>query len=61
MPKTITCSEITAAVAVLCKEANYYLGEDVRKALARSLDEEISPPGQGGAAPAPGGRCHCCR
>ncbi|WP_338825788.1 L(+)-tartrate dehydratase subunit alpha [Moorella thermoacetica] len=47
MTRTITCSEITAAVASLCKEANYYLGEDVREALDRALKEEISPPGQG--------------
>ncbi|KYH32211.1 fumarate hydratase [Neomoorella mulderi] len=46
MPKTITCSQITAAVEKLCREANYYLGEDVRQALEKALASEVSPPGK---------------
>lgn len=46
MVRTITCSQVTAAVDRLCREANYYLGEDVRQALEKALAREVSPPGQ---------------
>lgn len=38
--------EITDAVAKLCQEANYFLGEDVIKALQNGLQEETSPVGK---------------
>ena len=37
---------ITQEVARLCKEANYFLGEDVLNALHKARDEEVSPVGQ---------------
>ncbi|MGI9861102.1 fumarate hydratase [Moorella naiadis] len=46
MTRIITCDEITRAVADLCREANYYLGEDVREALAGALAREVSPQGK---------------
>lgn len=44
--RDITCAEIGDTVARLCMEANYYLGDDVLRALRRSLDEEESPLGR---------------
>lgn len=44
--RTITCDAIVEAVAGLCQEANFYLGEDVRKVLQESLEEEVSPTGR---------------
>jgi fumarate hydratase subunit alpha len=41
--REITCASITEAVARLCKEANYYLGEDVERALREGLTAEESP------------------
>lgn len=46
MTRIITCDEITRAVANLCREANYYLGEDVRGALEGALLREVSPQGK---------------
>ena len=39
-------SLLTAAVAELCREANYYLGADIICALQKGLEEEISPAGK---------------
>ncbi len=44
--REIEAKEITDTVARLCKEANYYLGEDVLAALRRARDEEESPVAQ---------------
>lgn len=41
--KVITCQQITEAVQQLCIEANYFLGEDVKTALKKSIEEEVSP------------------
>lgn len=45
MPE-ISCQQITEAVARLCIEANYCLGDDVREALRRAREEEVSPLGR---------------
>jgi fumarate hydratase subunit alpha len=37
---------LTSAVAEMCQEANYFLGEDVIRALEKGLEEEISPTGR---------------
>jgi fumarate hydratase subunit alpha len=44
--REIDVAVVSAAVAEMCKEANYYLGEDVTKAFARGLAEEVSPVGR---------------
>jgi fumarate hydratase subunit alpha len=44
--RTIKAVEITEAVAKLCKEANYYLSEDINKALIKSEEKEQSPLGK---------------
>jgi fumarate hydratase subunit alpha len=44
--RTIKASDVTAAVKKLCMEANYYLGEDVEKALRDSMATEESPLGR---------------
>jgi fumarate hydratase subunit alpha len=44
--KEITCDQVTATVARLCKEANYYLGEDVERALREGSTLEESPLGR---------------
>jgi fumarate hydratase subunit alpha len=44
--REIKTSEITKAVARLCKEAGYVLGEDVIAALRKALEGEISPLGR---------------
>lgn len=44
--KEIKAQEITATVARLCKEANYFLGEDVLAALRKARDQEESPVGR---------------
>ncbi|MEE9324873.1 MAG: fumarate hydratase [Dehalococcoidia bacterium] len=41
--KEIRAEEITETVAHLCKEANYYLPDDVLQALHRAREEEESP------------------
>ena len=44
--KEIPVDRITEAVAHLCVEANYYLGEDVVAALRRARETEVSPVGR---------------
>jgi len=44
--KEIRAQEITSTVARLCKEANYFLGEDVLGALRTARDQEESPVGR---------------
>ena len=44
--KEIRAQEITSTVAGLCKEANYFLGEDVLNALRTARDQEESPVGR---------------
>ncbi|MEA1958647.1 MAG: fumarate hydratase [Chloroflexota bacterium] len=41
--REISVDEITKTVARLCKEANFFLGEDVLSALRKARDEEESP------------------
>lgn len=44
--REIGYQEVVAAVARLCMEANYYLGEDVKRAFEEALEKEVSPPGK---------------
>lgn len=44
--REIKADEISATVAKLCIDANYYLGEDVLDALRAARAQEISPVGQ---------------
>lgn len=44
--REIKTSDITEAVARLCKEANYQLGDDITAALKKALDNENSPLGR---------------
>jgi len=44
--REVHVKEITEAVAKLCQEANYFLGEDVVEALQNGLQEEPSPVGK---------------
>ncbi|MDA8216073.1 MAG: fumarate hydratase [Dehalococcoidales bacterium] len=44
--REITADTISETVARLCKEANYFLGEDVLKALRQGRDQEESPLGK---------------
>lgn len=44
--REIHVQKITAAVAELCRKANYFLGEDVVGALQKGLQEETSPAGR---------------
>lgn len=44
--REISYSEIVEAVAGLCKEANYYLGDDVLASLKRAMDAEVSETGK---------------
>ena len=44
--REIYASEITAAVKRLCQEANYYLPEDVGRALEEAVGAEESPAGK---------------
>ncbi|MBI2909476.1 MAG: fumarate hydratase [Chloroflexi bacterium] len=44
--REIQAKDVTATVARLAKEANYYLGEDVLEALKRARDIEESPVGR---------------
>ncbi|MEE8470726.1 MAG: fumarate hydratase [Dehalococcoidia bacterium] len=41
--KEIRAKDVTDTVARLCKEANYFLGEDVLDALRKARDKEESP------------------
>ena len=44
--REIRCEKITETVARLCIEANYYLGDDVLKALRQAREAEVSPVGR---------------
>ncbi|MGI6327575.1 MAG: fumarate hydratase [Dethiobacteria bacterium] len=44
--RDINVQLLTEAVADMCKEANYFLGQDVIAALERGLQEEESPAGK---------------
>ncbi len=44
--REIGCEEVTETVTRLCLEANYYLGDDVVKALCQARDAEVSPVGR---------------
>lgn len=44
--REVHVSLLTAAVAEMCREANYYLGADIISALQKGLEEEISPAGK---------------
>lgn len=44
--RTIDASQITAAVAKLAVDANYFLGDDMRKALENAGEQEKSPLGK---------------
>jgi fumarate hydratase subunit alpha len=44
--KEIQADTITQTVARLCQEANFFLGEDVLRALRRAEEEEESPLGK---------------
>jgi fumarate hydratase subunit alpha len=44
--KSIKSSQITETVARLCREANYFLPDDVIKALKKALKDEESPLGK---------------
>lgn len=41
--REIKSQDVTSTVARLCKEANYFLGDDVIAALRRARDQETSP------------------
>ena len=44
--REIRCEKITEKVTRLCIEANYYLSDDVLKALRQARDAEVSPVGR---------------
>lgn len=44
--RTIEVSKITDNIKEMCIEANHYLSEDMREALQKSAEEEISPLGR---------------
>ena len=44
--RTINVEQITAEVAQMCKEAAYYLPQDVYEALKKGRETEESPVGQ---------------
>lgn len=44
--REVHCQDITAAVAKLCMEANYFLGEDVIQAFEEAVKAEESPLGR---------------
>jgi len=44
--REIRCEEIAETVAHLCIEANYYLGDDVLRALRQAREAEVSPVGR---------------
>ncbi len=44
--REISANEVIQAVKKLCIEANYYLGEDVQKALREAYEKEESPVGK---------------
>ena len=45
--RRIDVSEIPEVVARLCREANWYLGDDVRRAIERALQQETSDRARG--------------
>ncbi|RJX23374.1 MAG: fumarate hydratase [Dethiobacter sp.] len=44
--RTVNVKLIVDAVAEMCKEANYFLGDDVIRAFEKGLAEEVSPVGK---------------
>ncbi|RJX25791.1 MAG: fumarate hydratase [Dethiobacter sp.] len=44
--REVNVSLLTSAVAEMCTEANYILGDDVIRALEKGLEEEVSPTGK---------------
>ncbi len=44
--KEVKAKDVTDTVARLCKEANYFLGEDVLSALKKAREDEESPVGR---------------
>jgi fumarate hydratase subunit alpha len=44
--RRISCLKIIDTVARLCREANYYLGDDVQEALRQARQSEVSPVGR---------------
>ncbi len=44
--RNINLKLLTEVVADMCKEANYFLGQDVIAALEKGLQEEVSPAGK---------------
>jgi fumarate hydratase subunit alpha len=44
--RNINVKLLTEVVADMCKEANYFLGQDVVAALEKGLQEEVSPAGK---------------
>ena len=44
--RNINVKLLTEVVADMCKEANYFLGQDVIAALEKGLQEEVSPAGK---------------
>ena len=44
--RTISCQQVTDAVAQLCQRANYHLTPDLAEALRLARDSEVSPSGQ---------------
>ena len=45
-PRKITCGEITAAVKKLFIDCNYFIGEDILRALRSAKESEESPVGK---------------
>ncbi|GAW94253.1 fumarate hydratase [Calderihabitans maritimus] len=44
--KKVSYEQVVEAVARLCKESNYFLGEDVKAAFVEALEKEESPTGK---------------
>lgn len=44
--RTIHVADVTAAVKEMCIEANHFLSDDMRQALSRAKNEEVSPLGR---------------
>ncbi len=44
--REIDLALVTDTVAEMCQEANYFLGEDLKRALEKGLREEVSPAGK---------------
>ena len=41
--RNIDSGKITTAIEKMCQDANYYLGDDVVKAITKAVDVEESP------------------